>query len=92
MRHLARFSEGRFLRNPVHIECSCGVAGDFADEDVARNWMLGHFAKLSGVAYGEFFSVPTPSEPVPSPEPAAEGLKKNEQTEAPFKNETVGDA
>lgn len=93
MRHLATISEGRFERNPVHVECSCLVAGDFPDEDSARRWMQGHFAKLTGIAYGEFAeSAPTPSAPVPEPEPAAEGLKKNEQTEAPIQDETLGAA
>lgn len=94
MRHLATISEGKFPRNPVHVECSCGVAGDFADEDSARRWMEGHFAKLSGIAYGEFASAPTPSEPVPAQEESAsEGQKKTEvETETSIQNETLGAA
>jgi hypothetical protein len=76
MRHLATVSEGRFERVPVHVECSCGVAGDFATETEAREWMqYRHFSKLTGVAYGEFFSAPTPSAPAPvsPPESGAKG-------------------
>lgn len=92
MRHLATLSEGKFERNPFHIECSCGVAGDFASESEARDWMqVKHFAKLSGIAYGEFSSAPTPSAPasLPSGKPGTEGTKKNE---APLQTETLGDA
>lgn len=104
MRHLATISEGRFERKPVHVECSCGVAGDFVSETEAHDWMeYQHFAKLTGIAYGEFFSAaPTPSEPVPAAESATEGqaevpateeLKKNEaenEAQAPVQNETLG--
>ena len=92
MRHLATTSEGRFERNPFHIQCSCGTAGDFASEADARNWMEHkHFSKLSGIAYGEFSSAPTPSASasLPSGKPGTEGTKKNE---VPLQTETLGDA
>lgn len=96
MKHTATISEGPFEKNPVHVQCSCNVAGDFATESIARQWMQRHFDKLTGIAYGEFSSAPTPSEPVPvQEESVAEGLKKNEpenETETPLQNETVGDA
>jgi hypothetical protein len=85
MRHLAKLSEGRFERIPVHIECCCGVAGDFSTEDEARYWMqYKHFSKLSGIAYGEFFSAnTTDSAPAPASPP---------ESGAEVQSETVGDA
>lgn len=92
MRHLASLSAGQSYRKPVHIECSCGTAGDFTTEAEARYWMEHkHFAKLTGIAYGEFSSAPTPSEPTPKTESASEGQKKS-QPATPLQNETLGDA
>jgi hypothetical protein len=92
MRHLATFSSSNFERNPFHVECSCGVAGDFASQSEAHDWMqYKHFAKLSGIAYGEFSSAPTPSEPTPQTASASEGQKKS-QPATSLQTETLGDA
>lgn len=95
MKHLATISEGRFERKPSHVECSCGVAGDFASETEARDWMESqHFAKLTGIAYGEFLSATPnqPSEPTPEKESVPEGDKKKEAEAVPHTETVGGDA
>lgn len=82
MRHLAKFSFHPEFFKPHRVQCSCGVAGDFATKEQAHDWMESlHFAKLTGIAYGEF------DDPSPPPPEEPETQKKTEEGE-----ESLGDA
>lgn len=60
---------------PFHIDCSCGVAGDFHTEPEARTWMqTRHFDRLGGISQCSFEEVKKPVAVV-EPEKAAETEK-----------------
>jgi len=52
MHHIGAVSKTDLLR-PFHAQCSCGTAGDFYEEDAARTYLRGHFAKQGGISTSE---------------------------------------
>jgi hypothetical protein len=60
-------------QNPWHIECSCGTAGDFPNEEAARAWMEGrHFGRLTGYFTTELIAG-DPSKPQPKTDSTTAG-------------------
>jgi hypothetical protein len=76
MHHLAKVTFGKVERLPYHAECSCGTAGDFPNNERAREYLAMHLARLQGINSGAFvdetvapLEVPKPPEEKQSPEP-----------------------
>ena len=87
MHHIARLSK-RFEARPSHIECSCGVAGDFLTDSEARSWMESyHFRFLTGISTSEIASASPYSD-----EPPSDSREGQESEGGPPGGETVGDA
>jgi hypothetical protein len=101
--HTATITKGAFEDTPSHIQCSCGVAGDFVSDADATAWVQSlHFAVLGGICVvggvvgssgqkvAEPLTVEEPAPAPPTPEPVPVPVEP-EPVEHPTQ-ETVGDA
>ena len=84
MHHLAKITFGKFEMIPFHAECACGTAGDFSSNQEAKNWIVGHLARLQGINSAEL--VDETSQPLPPP-PAEEPAPEQETEEQPAPKE-----
>lgn len=72
MLHKATVTTGKLDGRPFHVECACGVAGDFLTEQDAGAWIATvHFRRIGASETSELASQ-VPAEPEPPAEP--EGL------------------
>jgi hypothetical protein len=83
MHHVGEVVPGKFTGRPFHAQCSCGTAGDFAQQDDAVSYLTNHFARLQGINSAELKPVakeepkaPEPKSVPPKPEPAKPAEKK----------------
>lgn len=77
-----------FVRS-VHVQCSCGTAGDFDSQQQASDWI--NFKHFPNLGPSETFSL-TPSVPSDLPAPTTESAPAGETSGAGPVSETVGDA
>jgi hypothetical protein len=99
MHHIGTLTRlAKFPDTPIHAQCSCGTAGNFATIEDATAYLQSHFAKLTGMSTFELVDdtaelvIEHPVRPLTSPSHKPAEIPASEQIPEPQTVEQLSSA